>query len=288
MKKLAFYLVLLTLNVKSFAQYDLSIVVEPVTRTICVNDTIIVELDNVSGGQPQNYSWDFGEGATPPTGTGWDKFKITYSTPGTKTIKVVYFGTTQEASTTITVSQLEKADLIPNVKFNPSARHILSLHADIKPTTKSVGTFTYEWTVTDAVSNKTIETVKKQTHECQVPGDGHYAVKLYVEDNAGCNIEWNDTLTTEFIFKAPNIFTPNDDGQNDVFIVESDGVQKLKIEIYDRWGAVVFRPDEYLTQIVWDGKNTSGMKVKPGVYFYVIEVEDDKTLPLKGFVHVHY
>jgi gliding motility-associated-like protein len=247
-------------------------------------------------GLPQNYSWNFGEGAKNVTDTvGLGPFVISYSIHGSKEIAVYYTHNNirmREASREVFVSELINNDLIPNVKFESFAAHRLILHAEIKPMSNSVSAarpseFEYKWTITSA-DYPNIIVVEKQTDEREVPGDGKYKVELVVTDRAGCSITWETEVTTEAKFRAPNIFTPNDDGKNDTFIVESDGIRKLKIEIYDRWGAIVFRQGYFTTQIVWDGRNTTGNLVKPGVYFYVVELEDDKTEPLKGFVHVHY
>lgn len=62
----------------------------------------------------------------------------------------------------------------------------------------------------------------------------------------------------------PNIFSPNDDGSNDVFSVFSeDGlIVNREISIFDRWGALISRGEK------WDGKN-KGIYVSPGVFTYV-------------------
>src|SRR5690606_38088466 len=48
----------------------------------------------------------------------------------------------------------------------------------------------------------------------------------------------------------PNVFTPNDDGINDSYRIETKGINNARIEILNRWGQLVFRghiDDE------WDG-----------------------------------
>ena len=51
----------------------------------------------------------------------------------------------------------------------------------------------------------------------------------------------NDEENTEIVFVVPNVFTPNNDGDNDNFVVQLTGVdllKELKVEIFNRWGAV--------------------------------------------------
>ncbi len=70
-------------------------------------------------------------------------------------------------------------------------------------------------------------------------------------------------------FYAPNVFTPNGDGLNDLF--EIKGLQKGdKINIYNRWGTKVFyNVNEHA---YWDGYTTSGEPCSSGTYFYTIDL----------------
>ena len=67
----------------------------------------------------------------------------------------------------------------------------------------------------------------------------------------------------------PNAFSPNDDGQNDVFKPVTKYVTNYLLLIYDRWGNVVFRstnPEEG-----WDGNSRAGNPMEIGVYVYKLE-----------------
>ena len=59
----------------------------------------------------------------------------------------------------------------------------------------------------------------------------------------------------------PNVFSPNGDGQNDVFIVEALQNRSGGLHIYNRWGNEIF----YSAQGIWDGKDFA-----EGTYFYVV------------------
>lgn len=69
---------------------------------------------------------------------------------------------------------------------------------------------------------------------------------------------------------APNTFTPNNDGVNDVWkiVYESTCWNQIDFTIYNRWGDVVFRgaDDEF-----WDGSMMNGdYYVADGVYTYTL------------------
>lgn len=92
-------------------------------------------------------------------------------------------------------------------------------------------------------------------------------------------------------YELPNVFTPNGDGSNDLFIpLPYRYVKDVDFKVYDRWGLLMFETTN--ADILWDGKNTSTkMPVSDGTYFYVctvneIRIEGIKPRILKGFVQI--
>jgi len=73
----------------------------------------------------------------------------------------------------------------------------------------------------------------------------------------------------------PNAFSPNADGQNDVFglSIGQDVERILSVELFNRWGGKVFSQRNIATDVYfgWDG-NLSGQKAEAGVYIYRVEV----------------
>lgn len=70
---------------------------------------------------------------------------------------------------------------------------------------------------------------------------------------------------------VPNSFTPNGDGINDFFKVEGDGIKKLEMFIYDRWGQLIFQTNDIYKG--WDGKANGGSDVAQiDSYVYVINL----------------
>lgn len=68
-------------------------------------------------------------------------------------------------------------------------------------------------------------------------------------------------------FILPNVFTPNGDGKNDFFTVKGEDIFEYHIEIYNRWGQIVF--NSYDMNSPWDG-SANGKKVSPDTYYYII------------------
>lgn len=104
-----------------------------------------------------------------------------------------------------------------------------------------------------------------------------FDIRFTVQDKSDCGLSRTDTVlvqmryTAEFDlrnFQPANVFTPNGDGINDTFRIpnwppEDCQNEFLKIEIYNRWGKLVFQSDR--KDFEWDGKGFPS-----GVYYYTI------------------
>jgi gliding motility-associated-like protein len=66
-----------------------------------------------------------------------------------------------------------------------------------------------------------------------------------------------------------NVFTPNNDGSNDVFAFNEWMLNGIYVEIFNRWGQKVFHWEDVNSG--WDGRAYSGRELEEGVYFYRME-----------------
>ena len=69
---------------------------------------------------------------------------------------------------------------------------------------------------------------------------------------------------------VPNTFTPNGDGLNDTFGAYGEAVKVFTMQIYDRWGAMIFEADDMSKQ--WDG-TYKGKMSSQGTYVYKITAQ---------------
>lgn len=82
---------------------------------------------------------------------------------------------------------------------------------------------------------------------------------------------------------VPNTFTPNGDGINDVWRIQSlDGYPQCMVSIYTRYGNLIYQSRGYPTP--WDG-TYKGSMVPTGTYYYIIYPQPDQK-PLAGWVAV--
>jgi gliding motility-associated-like protein len=104
-------------------------------------------------------------------------------------------------------------------------------------------------------------------------------IYLAVTDLYGCiyidsiliRVVENDLCDDQFWGRLPNVFTPNNDGLNDLFEFAKYENYLLRISIYNRWGKLIFQSDE---QKKWDGRDNSNKYCEDGVYFYLLEYID--------------
>lgn len=77
----------------------------------------------------------------------------------------------------------------------------------------------------------------------------------------------------------PNVFTPNNDGKNDIFLIYGNSIAAVNMNIYTQWGQLIFQVNS--TTNGWDG-TYKGVAQPNGVYVYVIEVQlNDGTKVMK-------
>ncbi len=78
-----------------------------------------------------------------------------------------------------------------------------------------------------------------------------------------------------YVIYVPNAFTPNSDGTNDGFKAVGVGIAQFKLQVFDRWGALVFETDDI--NKAWDGsiKGKGDFEsTKQEVYVWKAQVTD--------------
>jgi gliding motility-associated-like protein len=108
-------------------------------------------------------------------------------------------------------------------------------------------------------------------------------VTLTVTDGLGCTSSITQSYPiadfAELVdYDMPNVFTPNGDGVNDVFTLNS-GLNSnavlgpcASMQVFNRWGQKVFQSQG--NNLVWDGRNFAGELCTVGTYFWTLSVND--------------
>jgi gliding motility-associated-like protein len=101
-------------------------------------------------------------------------------------------------------------------------------------------------------------------------GDTRYTIVAV--DSNGCR----DTVLVPILVSGPvifipNVFTPNNDGNNDFFEIfgNKDALRYVEVKIFDRWGEKVFESNDL--NFKWDG-TFRGQLLNPSVFVYTLRV----------------
>lgn len=112
--------------------------------------------------------------------------------------------------------------------------------------------------------------------DCSAPFASPSVTTVYqiqVQNSAGCTSTDNVTVTvnTDYSIFTPNAFTPNNDGNNDVFTIygQLNTLAYLDIQIFNRWGEKVFSSNDH--HFSWDGKYKGALQ-NPGVYVWLLKL----------------
>ncbi|PBQ34394.1 hypothetical protein CNR22_22320 [Sphingobacteriaceae bacterium] len=141
------------------------------------------------------------------------------------------------------------------------------------------------WNFGNSTATPTLSTLSTANAIYTQPGT--YTVSLYVTkgsclDTAQLVIQVDIPSAIEI----PNIFTPNGDNVNDLFFLKSSNLDKITMQVFDRWGNLVFDIQSASGNVSWDGKYESGKEAAPGVYFYIIKAngKDGSKYDKKGTI----
>jgi trimeric autotransporter adhesin len=247
------------------------------------SDTVVVtvnNLPNVSGGNnlvicpggtgttlnasgAQNYTW------TPATGLSNPNIANPNANPAVTTVYSVTGtdanGCVNTSSVTVTVDGVI-ASFIPTPGSGIEPLTVVFINTS---TGGSVNNWNYGNGETETTTSDSTVTIYDTL--------GTYTVTLIVLNASGCS----DTVTftievfEDFSLLIPNVFSPNGDGVNDFFEIQSEGIKTMSLTIFNRWGQEIYvmdSPDDK-----WDGSDQS-----EGTYFYTFQCTSfsgvDKTL----------
>jgi len=237
---------------------SLDIVVHPNPDFELINDTIICEGDEILLMGPagmDSYSWSTGETSE----------SIFTNAPEVSLDIIDTNGCIASASTTIT-SQSPDADFIilPDTVFNPGT--ILNFNDLSQPGLFNIDSWMWNF------GNGDIASVQNPDYAYEE--SGVFTVTLVITDEIGCQDAATSHVFSTFQFTVPDGFSPNGDGKNDEFeILGLETIDGTQVQIFNRWGGVVFESNNYKPGNFWDGDN-----LPDGTYFYVITLPNEEAI----------
>lgn len=212
------------------------------------------------------YTWNFGDGT--PVSNQPTPMHV-YERPGTYnvTLTAAAPGGCEASISTMNITVVEKpeADFIST----PWCPVELSLpNTSVAFANESRFAESYIWDFGDGFTS--IEANPSHTFN----NVGEFMVTLTAINAEGCA----DTVThgpymivTPELF-IPNVFSPNGDGVNDIFLPIYSGSQPYTVNVYDRWGVKMYESNNKVNG--WDGKDLNAQDATDGVYYYMIKISD--------------
>jgi len=130
--------------------------------------------------------------------------------------------------------------------------------------------FTYTWTI-----DKSLYDISSDITIDWDDTTLSYLVSVWGEDTLGCLSEKREffvkTESCTMVY-APNSFTPNNDGINDVFNISGVGIYEPTLIIANRWGDLFYQTDDIKKG--WTGDNGRGYYSQDGIYTWRLSYKD--------------
>ncbi|MCB0643271.1 MAG: PKD domain-containing protein [Phaeodactylibacter sp.] len=269
----------ISVNVTYFPVPNL-IIVSPDAEADCPPSEI--NFLNLSSPVDETYEifWEFGDG-------GIDSVlspSHTYTEPGTYSVAVNIVSPIGCETDTL-FEDLIFIDELPVADFRYSPDYFSNLQPDITLVESAERAVHWDWYING--ERKSTDPIWSYSF----PDTGQQEVMLIVTHRFGCVdtlIQYVD-VAPEIRYYLPNAFTPNDDNLNDLFLGTGilRGIQEFELQIWDRWGGLIFETDDPLE--AWNGRQfNTGRLVQDGVYVCTVRFREPRGAPFeyKGFVTV--
>ena len=155
----------------------------------------------------------------------------------------------------------EPQPITANITASASVLHKLAT-GEILLSNVQGGTPLYQYSLDGIIFESYDSIEKNNTYLFTGLAPGDYTV--YIRDNNNCRDSFAVTILEVIPYFVPNVFTPNGDGKNEYFVIDSLPPGGTALTIYNRWGNLIYHNDNYENN--WDGD-----RVPDGVYFYFIK-----------------
>jgi len=224
----------------------------------------------------RSYFWDFGNGQTD---TLESPDSVVYDAAGTYTPSLIY--NNRSDLKIVKPGLISIHHTVPaNFAYYDSVSYLTYVFVHSEALENSA-TYTYLWDF------EGIGTRPGSKEIITFPEADTFRVTLTVSDNFGCTSTVEQIVEVFEKINIQNVFTPNDDSFNDVFLVSSNGGFPLKLRIFTRSGTLIYETEG--STLIWDGYTASGQQLSSGIYFYTLEAikgDPNKRYTKAGFLYM--
>lgn len=199
---------------------------------VCLNEGVqFTDQSFVNPGKIVNWKWNFGDGTF---GFVQNPYKL-YRSPGKFQVSLEVTTDSGCVSDPSPANVVEIYDL-PHPVFSASTSVVEELFSIVEFTNMTEGSNSYFWDFNDG----TYSSMYSLSHSFS--SVGIYNVMLVATNSYGCRdtaFRQVEVIPSTSLF-IPNTFTPNNDGENDIFRPVFHNFKYIHTDIFDRWGALIY------------------------------------------------
>ncbi|MDC0249604.1 PKD domain-containing protein [Flavobacteriales bacterium] len=157
---------------------------------------------------------------------------------------------------------------LPIADFQANTLIASEIESEIKFFNQSIGASSYIWSFDN--ENYSFE----ENPIYYFNNTQNYEVILTAINDFSCSSEIMKVvyIHPEYSFYIPNSFTPNNDGKNDIFLAQGNGIISSDMQVFNRWGGLVFESSNI--EFGWNGLDANSNKLEEGLYLYHISLYD--------------
>ncbi len=238
----------------------------------CEGSTVNFTDKSITAGSITSWDWAFGDG-TKSTVQNPSKAYTNFGTYKVTLVVKDQNGCTSAAGTgsDIQVRINPKIDAGPNITAEENSAVVL------KATASNPSELVFSWQPAGLLNNASLLQPTYVVRQDQV-------FVLTATDKEGICVS-TDEMSVMVLrsVTAPNAFSPNGDGINDVWMIKNlADYPNASVKIFDRYGKQVYASQGYARP--WDGAS-QGKPLPVGTYFYIIHVKQGEA-PLTGSVTI--
>lgn len=221
----------------------------------------------ISSGSVDSYLWTLGDGTVSPD------LNPSHTYPaGIYTVQLVAnsdSGCTAKKVINAYIHSYESP--IADYTVTPQTTDILQSYVDFNNLTPAGTYSSFWWYFGDTPAPDSV--THHPTHYYDSDYAGQYLTTLIVANEHGCTDTTQRLVVVNpnYVVYIPNAFTPNGDGINDIFSAKGYYIDKFNMDIYDRWGELVFSSNDISKG--WDG-TIKGKLAENSVYVWKAVIMD--------------
>lgn len=208
-----------------------------------------------------------------------------YNTPGTYSVTLQCTDNNGCVGTT-TISNMITVFPIPVADFTISPSTSVAPGTNVTFTDVTSGSAGSFWMFDDpgSAANTAITSPASHTYA----NEGDYCILLVSTNSGGCfdSVRYCIIVEGESTIFIPNVFTPNGDGSNDLWLVTTHNMSEVSYDIYDRWGLLIASYNGLTGG--WNGHTKNGKMAPDGTYYYILraKAENGKEFSHKGWIQL--